>query len=339
MQYLNEHDPFAASWLERLSELGHIPVSTVDRRDIQQVQGADLDGYDQCHFFAGLGGWCEALRLAGWPADAPVWTGSCPCQPFSVAGKGKGEADERHLWPEFRRLIAKCKPPVVIGEQVASAAGRQWLAGVRADLEALGYVVGAADLCAAGAGAPHIRQRLFWVAYSGSSPSRNAERRQGTGESAESCERRAEEEQANLDDVAAIRLGESFQSRLEGLAGDGDDGSEPGRLGADAAGSTPTASGGLVDAASDGREQWRAEPSWRLTVSGCGGLAISGFWSRYAVVHCRDGKARRVEPGIQPLAHGVQNRVGLLRGAGNAIVPQIAAVFIEACMDSLQLLR
>ncbi len=98
------------------------------------------------------------------PEDRLVWTGSCPCQPFSCAGKQKGTQDERHLWPEFRRLITECHPPIIFGEQVASKLGREWLAGVRADLEALGYAVGAADLCAAGATAPHLRQRLYWVA-------------------------------------------------------------------------------------------------------------------------------------------------------------------------------
>ncbi len=162
--YYNEFDPYAAAWLRNLIAAGLIPAGDVDERSIVDVQPGDLDGYGQCHFFAGIGGWPEALRLAGWPDDRPVWTGSCPCQPFSVAGKGRGEADERHLWPEFRRLIAERRPATVFGEQVASKSGRLWLAGVRADLEAVGYAVGAADLCAAGIGAPHIRQRLFWVA-------------------------------------------------------------------------------------------------------------------------------------------------------------------------------
>ena len=104
--------------------------------------------------------WPYALRLAGWPDDRNVWTGSCPCQPLSSAGQRKGHADERHLWPAFYSLIAECRPAIVFGEQVASKDGREWLAGVRADLEALGYACGAADLCAAGAGAPHIRQRF-----------------------------------------------------------------------------------------------------------------------------------------------------------------------------------
>src|SRR5690606_17738712 len=118
------------------------------------------------HFFAGIGGWSYALRLAGIPDGLPVWTGSCPCQPFSAAGKGLGEADERHLWPVFRELIRACNPSVVFGEQVASKAGRVWLSGVFADLEGMAYHRAGADLCAAGVSAPHIRQRLYWLAYS-----------------------------------------------------------------------------------------------------------------------------------------------------------------------------
>jgi DNA (cytosine-5)-methyltransferase 1 len=162
--YYNEFDPYAAQWLRNLIAAGHLPAGEVDERSIAEVQADDLRGFNECHFFAGIGGWPLALRMAGW-ADRPVWTGSCPCQPFSAAGKQRGADDERHLWPEFHRLIAECRPPVVFGEQVASKLGRAWLAGVRADLEALGYGVGAADLCAAGVGAPHVRQRLFWVGH------------------------------------------------------------------------------------------------------------------------------------------------------------------------------
>ncbi len=186
MNYYNEHDPKAAAWLRELIAQGHLPPGFVDSRDIQLVQPADLVGYTQCHFFAGIGGWSLALHLAGIPTTTRLWTGSCPCQPFSVAGKGLGKTDPRHLWPQFRRLIRLCRPPVVFGEQVASAAGRIWLSGVCADLEALAYRTAAADLCAAGGtedceigilrgdtaltweratlSAPHLRQRLWWCA-------------------------------------------------------------------------------------------------------------------------------------------------------------------------------
>lgn len=165
--YYNEFDKFAAQWLRNLIEAGHLPAGDVDERSIVDVKADDLKGYVQCHFFAGIGGWPLALRLAGWPDEEPVWTGSCPCQPLSAAGQRKGHADERHLWPAFHSLITECKPPTVFGEQVASSDGREWFAGIRADLEDVGYACGGADLCAAGCSAPHIRQRLFWVAIAG----------------------------------------------------------------------------------------------------------------------------------------------------------------------------
>lgn len=163
VSYYNEIDPYAAQWLRNLIANKLIADGDVDERSIRDVAAADLHGYTQCHFFAGIGVWSHALRLAGWPDDRPVWTGSCPCQPFSAAGKGKGFEDERHLWPAFHMLINERQPPVVFGEQVASKDGLAWLDTVHADLQASGYACGAVDWCAAGVGAPHIRQRLWFV--------------------------------------------------------------------------------------------------------------------------------------------------------------------------------
>ena len=163
MNFYNEHDPKAAAWLRELIERGCLPVGVVDERSICDLTPSELTGFTQCHFFAGIGGWSLALELAGWSPDWPIWTGSCPCQPFSAIGEGKGTDDERHLWPDWRWLIQQCQPPAIVGEQVASKAGRDWLAGVFIDLAELGYSGGGADLCAAGVGAPHGRQRLFWV--------------------------------------------------------------------------------------------------------------------------------------------------------------------------------
>lgn len=162
--YYNEIDPYAAQWLRNLIAAGHIAPGDVDERSILDVHPDDLKSYTQCHFFAGVGVWSLALRRAGWDDNRPVWTGSCPCQPFSTAGIGAGFTDERHLWPAFFYLTTQRGPNVVFGEQVASKDGLGWLDLVQTDLENAGYAIGAADLCAAGVGAPHIRQRLWFVA-------------------------------------------------------------------------------------------------------------------------------------------------------------------------------
>ena len=164
--YYNENDPFAAAWLRELIKAGSIAPGDVDERSIADVRPDDLRGYPQCHFFAGIGGWSHALRLADWDDARPVWTGSCPCQPFSAVGKQAGVKDDRHLWPEFFRLIRECRPDTVFGEQVASAIGHGWLDTVSADLEGESYAVGAVVLGAHSVGAPHLRQRLWFVGES-----------------------------------------------------------------------------------------------------------------------------------------------------------------------------
>ncbi len=163
--YYNEIDPYAAQWLRNLIDAGHIANGIVDERSIEDIMPSDLTGFTQCHFFAGVGAWSLALRRAGWPDDRQIWTGSCPCQPFSSAGAGAGIEDARHLWPSFAWLIEQCKPSVVTGEQVASKAAEPWVDTVHSDLEALGYAFGAVPFPSAGVGAPHIRDRLYWVGH------------------------------------------------------------------------------------------------------------------------------------------------------------------------------
>ncbi len=403
VNFYNENDPKAAAWLRELIRGGHIADGIVDERDIRELRGSDLAGFCQCHFFAGIGGWSYALRLAGWPDDEPVWTGSCPCQPFSSAGKAQGLCDERHLWPAFRGLIAECHPAIVFGEQVASKDGRAWLAGVRSDLEGDGYAVGAADLCAASVGAPHIRQRLYWVA--------NSNRPVGDERPRSGQQSVRDENQKSLRVANADRTGYQGSNRTgqpEAAAGAGPCSQHPrgncesGRL-ADAnsagcaqlrrpgANGAPSAAterdGGLALASGlrlDEHAQQHGEPEIhsangnsrgehfdRCRVAGGVGdagferdesrrgtgdvgrapdqeqsetsqrersgnaAASSGAWSNFQLIPCRDGKARRIESGTFPLADGVSGRVGLLRGYGNAIVPQVAAEFIRASIEAM----
>jgi DNA (cytosine-5)-methyltransferase 1 len=86
----NEIEPYACDWLEGLSREGHIARGAVERRSIADLKPEDVADATQFHAFAGIGCWSVALRLAGVADDDRVWTGSCPCQPFSAAGRARG---------------------------------------------------------------------------------------------------------------------------------------------------------------------------------------------------------------------------------------------------------
>lgn len=291
--YYNEIDEYAAQWLRNLIAAGHIAPGDVDTRSIEDVAPDDIRHYTQCHFFAGIGVWSHALRRAGWADDRPVWTGSCPCQPFSVAGKGNGFDDERHLWPAFFHLVEECRPIAVFGEQVASKDGYAWLDLVQADLEGRGYTCGALVAPAAGFGAPHQRHRLYWVADSRSAglPEFRGQRDEPEGV-AKNCLA------GGVGNPAGI-----------GLTGRGQpNGSEqPHERG------TAPIGGGI-------REQAAERGS-------------SSFWSAADWLYCRDEKYRPVEPGTFPLAHGATARVGRLRAYGNAICAPQAEEFIKAYLE------
>ena len=96
-----------------------------------------------------------------------ILTGGFPCQPYSSAGKRLGKEDERHLWPHMLRAIQEIEPTYVVGENVRGLTN--WNGGVVfeevcADLENCGYEVQPILLAAAGVGAPHRRDRIWFVA-------------------------------------------------------------------------------------------------------------------------------------------------------------------------------
>lgn len=278
--YYNENNKFAANWLKNLISKGLLPKGDVDERSITEVNAQDLEGYDQCHFFTGIGGWPYAIQLCDRQNEKGIWTGSCPCQPFSDAGKQKGFEDERHLWPVFCKLIKDCKPNIVFGEQVASKIALEWLDNVINDLENADYTGWAADLCAASVGAPHIRQRLYWggikktyMAYT-ISPQRDGE-----------C---ACPERSYSNGHTRTRWDESRTKR-------------------------PSVN--LF---------WQPESKTPFT-----------FWRDCEWLECTDGFWRAYEPGVPALVDGVPQRVGRMRGYGNAIVPQVAAVFMDTVFETL----
>jgi DNA (cytosine-5)-methyltransferase 1 len=333
--YYNEHDPFAAEWLRNLIRAELIAPGDVDERSIEDVLPSDLTGYTQCHFFAGIGGWSYALRLSGWPDDRPVWTGSCPCQPFSAAGQRKGTADERHLWPAWFHLIEQCEPHVIFGEQVEAAIKHGWLDLVRSDLEGKGYAFGAVGIPAAGVGAPHIRARAWFVAES-----LRAASERGAGSVLGAQTKVGSQDGAQHGDRAI-----GFEHGGENSAGELDDALRAGRPERRPIARNGQAAGGggigkLGDAERARLAQQRSERGTPQEAPGADSretaerASPSAFWSAADWLPCRDGKARPVEPGTFPLAHGLPARVGRLRGYGNAIVPQVAAEIVIAYQEA-----
>lgn len=252
--YYNDSEPFVCAWLKNLIAAKLLPAGDVDERPIQEVSPDDVRRYSQAHFFAGIGGWPYALQLAGW-GDRPVWTGSCPCQPFSAAGKGQAEDDPRHLWPQWFRLIRECRPERIFGEQVVRAAGFGWLDVVATELEAEAYTVGAVALGAHSVGAPHRRQRLWFVA-----------------------------------DADRARLAQPEGSQRQ---------AQPRRL------RKPEPSP-VADVANDAPERRSLRSNGRA------------WWP---------------QPTVGSVAYGIPCRVGKVSGLGNAIVPQVAAAFIQAYLE------
>ena len=319
----NEIDPGAAAWLKGLADADRIVPGRVDTRSVEDLTRADVDGPGQRHFFAGIGGWSLALRYAGVDDGADIWTGSCPCQPFSQAGRRKGNDDVRHLWPAWFKLIEECRPPIVFGEQVASAAGFDWLSAVRTDLESAGYVVGGADLPACGVGAPHKRQRVFFVAYTDTRGfwerlhvSRGQPRR-------EVSDANRSGETGVVDDSARLgtRDGSRDAGALDDLVYTGGEGS-----GRDA-GAIPGSE------TQSGSERQLAR---RVVDVPFAASPTRGYWQHADWLLCRDGKARAVEPGTFPLAHGVSGRVGQIRGYGNAINPILGGEFVKAALEAIE---
>ncbi len=369
--YYNDVDPKVCEWAKELIKKGLVPDGEVDCRPIEQIQPEELKGFIQHHFFCGILGWPLALDLAGWPRTRPVWTGSCPCQPFSAAGKRKGQDDERHVWPEFFRLIRECRPDAVFGEQVEGAVGHGWLDGVFADLEGEGYTCGAAVLGAHSAGAPHMRQRLYWVA-----DNRSARREMAILNNGDGIKKKGIRETNLLGGVSS-----SCQTGRAGGVSDTEcvrcecqsvrpcatiqhsmDAQEESFLTTSAHGSGFRGLSNTNErAVIRGGECEFGATRQQVAQQGNGSHPsnhpdhrneVGSYWSEFDILNFLDGKARRIEPGTFPLVDGLprgvvpscdisesyaqatsEARVMRLRGYGNAIVPQCAQAFIESYME------
>ncbi|MEM7771053.1 MAG: DNA cytosine methyltransferase [Cyanobacteria bacterium P01_A01_bin.37] len=344
--YYNEHDPNAAEWLRQLIKLGAIAPGDVDERSIVDVPSIELRSYTQHHFFAGIGVWSYALRQAGWDDDRPIVTGSCPCQPWSSAGKRMGKEDERDLWWAMFWHIQQLRPETIIGEQVSSKDGLTWWDIVQSDLEGENYSAAAFDLCAAGVGSPHIRQRLFWLAHTNGS--------------------RPEASSIQCDEQFLLREADAHTSRcgfVNPLANSESIGkgrrSEQGR----GAIALECCSGIVANSASDrcirqrksgqDEEGWsqRSPQNWQLQKRFEGRCNTNGFWDGCDWLQFADSKQRPVKPGITPLVDGItpdlvrggdsciqteataEAKTMRIKGYGNAIVAPLAIAFIESVME------
>ena len=297
--YYNEFDPYCAQWLRNLIDAGHIPFGDVDERSITEIDPDEIKEYNQWHFFAGLGGWGYAARLAGLPDNAPILTGSPPCQPFSAAGQQRGYADDRHLAPHWLRLVAALRPAFVFGEQVAAAINKDnWLDDLLNELEAQGYATGSVVLPACGVGAPHIRQRIWVVGRLANAADNGHLATQNRG----SVSEKQKEGRVQQSERACSHGGMAEPNCTR---------SQPRRK------TSKTLRQGHSAEPKSGSDQTRPACPHKTG------------WGDPDWLYCRDGKWRPVESGTFPLDDGVPARVGRLRAYGNAIVPQVAAEIIK----------
>lgn len=332
MVYYNEYDPKTAAWLRELIATRCVAKGHVDERSIAEVSANDLKGYHQHHFFAGIGGWSYALKLAHWPDDMPVWTASLPCQPFSAAGKGLGIKDERHLLPHFLDLVKECRPNVLFGEQVEGAINHGWLDDLQTNMEAEGYAIGHCVLGAHSIGAAHIRQRLYWVANSISNDNqRTVGRVNGEENRSEIVDRKK---------VIESRESSRTSSDVCGMAYSNFKGSQ-GWSRTERADKFIVGEDGLVDGMGNPQSIDQQRNRQR---EACNGSQESIGGSSISWIYCRDNKYRPIKSGIKPLVDGIprgmvhssdpfntqEARTIRLKGYGNAIVPQLAAEFITA---------
>lgn len=234
--------------------------------------------------------------------------GGFPCQPFSLAGKRRGKADDRYLWPEVVRCLDALRPTWFVGENVPGLI-KMALDQVCADLESLGYTVWPVCLPACAVDAPHQRQRIWIIAHTDSHRESNMSVN----------EQRQVERSVDVAYPERGVCGKGRESReLEAIP----------RTRQDHTGET-TKSSDVADA-----EQCRLEGS------GCkrGVTRSVGLCGRAGADQDQQlSQSARIwlpEPAVGRMAHGVPRRVDRLRGLGNAVVPQIVEALgrmIMAC--------
>ncbi len=252
-----------------------------------------------------------------------------PCQPFSVAGKRKGEADERHLWPFIRDHIQQIRPVYCFFENVAGHL-RLGFDRVHRDLDELGYTVEADLFTASEVGAPHKRERLFILAKSVSA---------GTGCLSGEIDGGSRQQVLRQGNGQACTSGIAAASELANASRLGRRGWDNGEPAGEGRALQTEGSGELADAESqrvqghgaEGQQEPHAHAGQTLPVCGCDRGPARPGQEQYEWE-----EPRTVKSGMGRTVDGFRSRVDELRLLGNGVVPAQAELAFRTLRDKIQ---
>jgi DNA (cytosine-5)-methyltransferase 1 len=239
---------------------------------------------------------------------ADLICGGFPCQPHSLAGKRKGAADDRNLWPEYLRIIDELRPDWVLGENVPGII-TTILDQVLSDLEHLEYTCQPFIIPACGFNAPHKRDRVFIVAHTNTSKQRpqSSERQHNQGRNDANSVQGWQEISSGFGAGFEKRIATNSISQPCGTQ-------QPESIGRREAGITGTDNETISDTSRAGLSEREAHqgttvrPVERTNMGS--GRETWNYWQS--------------EPGVCGMANGIPNRVDRLKSLGNAVVPQVA---------------
>jgi len=248
-----------------------------------------------------------------------IITGGYPCQPFSQAGRKKGEQDPRHLWPEYFRLIKECRPSFVIGENVSGHL-KLGLDSVLSDLESEGYATRTFSISAASIGANHKRERVWIVANA------NGSRNQSTksGSFGEENEKEISDRQNNSATRISSGTNKIFSKQRE-TSMEHVENTRQSSGGIESSRNTKSSRRGTFETAE------RSTHTNKITRSSERAETMANA-KRVHVQGQHDGQGQRqpwgeswwaVEPDVGRVAHGIPARVDRLKALGNSLVPHI----------------